>query len=70
MTEAEAKQKWCPFATSRVVMYVERDRDHFVVLDSESGEGKILLCVASGCMAWRWTAGEEWHGYCGLAGAR
>jgi len=86
MTEDEAKTKWCPFA--RVV----GARNGAVLLEQsaynrsyEIGPDDTLLwkspCVASECMAWRWTHPGFDHdivgnpiepqpaeGYCGLAG--
>lgn len=64
-TEAEAREKWCPFA--RCAMRGDEDDWH-------------VMCFASGCMAWRWGAPKFVtheapkptekieHGYCGLAG--
>ena len=80
-TEAEAREKWCPF--------------HKIKDDTPGWyEGKAMpthmRCIASDCMAWRkewtpeqmkartdeWFKGKEWpedipreaNGYCGLAG--
>ena len=69
MTEDQANKKWCPF--TRMLGLVGSD------VEGASGNrlsgGKALgLCIASGCMAWRWT--DVWTddgdrgGYCGLAG--
>lgn len=66
MTEDEARQKWCP--ASHTLGYVVGDPP--VVPD----EGR---CIASMCMAWRWSKGaatamdppaSTTDGYCGLAG--
>lgn len=77
MTEAEAKLRWCPFARSR---HVGGDcgRDHG---GSQVGaflnEGRLIVtCVATACMAWRWSYPPDEamgnkngpRGYCGLAG--
>jgi hypothetical protein len=70
MTEDEAKTKWCP---------------HARVLDgsppggagvNRKGPEAGVYCIASGCMAWRWSYSPETaegndvepEGYCGLAG--
>ena len=76
MTEAEAMKKWCPFA--RVLLPVnqsgnrvstfhkriagESDRKHYEEQEAD------CKCLASGCMAWRWSEHGDEHGYCGLAG--
>lgn len=78
LTEAEAKEKWCPQA--RVLSIgVCCNR-------SPGGEGdRNSYCLASGCMSWRWKDKEtekmvyrykedhpemmeHYKGYCGLAG--
>jgi hypothetical protein len=52
LTEDEAKQKAC----CKVMPHKE--------------DGKLVtaVCLASVCMAWRWTDPDARHGYCGLAG--
>ena len=73
MTEEEARKRWCPF-----VRYATRDdggdypeRAHVVTGNRflhKPGPG-LTNCIASGCMAWRWTGfPAERLGYCGLAG--
>jgi hypothetical protein len=56
MTEADAKNRWCPFARS--LRGANRD--------IEGGPDHACRCLASGCMAWRWYGDDL--GYCGLAG--
>lgn len=62
MTEAEAKNIWCP-QTSRD-WYVKDSR--FTLLPSNVKN----CCLGSKCGAWRWwprpTATNESQGYCGL----
>ena len=76
MTEEEAKSKWCPFA--RVKLYTVSAEP--AANRKPNGElPRQTLCVASTCMAWRWTpnvdmraytgtAAKARPGYCGLAG--
>lgn len=67
MTEDEAKLRWCPFASSRVVSY---ERKEYAIC--KTGEDHPTpLCIGDGCMAWRDTrdtTGRKYGGYCGLAG--
>ena len=68
MTETEAITKWCPFARLPSTS-VNRKPDG----DPHPASG----CLASGCMAWRWTNTgrysattqrlEDGEGGCGLA---
>lgn len=48
MTEDEAKTKWCPFVTAGAYA---RER---MTSDEQSGEN-ATRCIASACMAWRWS---------------
>lgn len=66
MTEEEdAKTKWCPF--SRVMMWEPQEGQNPAVNRNLAD----VNCIASGCMAWRWTHkfGDDstLHGGCGLA---
>ena len=68
MTEQEAGDCWCPFA--RVPYYgggpgmaVNRAGDTL------ADPAAQYRCIASSCMAWRWTDTDASLGYCGLAGA-
>jgi hypothetical protein len=63
MTEADAKQRWCPFARSPI-----SDDDGAAAVNRKlRGDPDLgCLCLASGCMAWRWYGDDL--GYCGLAG--
>jgi len=66
MTEDEAKRKWCPFG--RVVSRVGPEN---LAGFNRSNDGRAdheSLCLASGCMAWRWRATADRDGFCGLAG--
>ena len=63
MTEEEARQKWCPMAREYIV---NNDPDRHTNMFDDRNE-----CLASECMAWRWTVKHQdiaSHGYCGLAG--
>ncbi len=77
-TESEAKTKWCPFA---VASHTD-PRGGFREMDEEDGY-KTHPCIASKCMAWRWSQkptpadhafaaskpAEEGRGFCGLSGS-
>ena len=78
MTEDEAKTKWCPFASARVVCWDKSNTQKLNAIWSDDGEQHTVVCIASACMAWRRTnarptMGEEASGqragFCGLAGA-
>jgi hypothetical protein len=82
MTEEDAKTKWCPFV--RVGHAREAGEEAFNRLCDDQGlDGddfshvpEAALCIASACMAWRWStpgtapADQPERGYCGLAGAQ
>ena len=61
MTEADAKQRWCPFARSEY-------GDHAVNREPNGSPDRGALCLASACMAWRTSPLDPDDGYCGLAG--
>lgn len=81
MTEDEAESKWCPFA--RVALDVTGGSFNRWTGGEAVGETSPSLCIASACMAWRWTPSHgpdpenpkgdlvlhrtTW-GVCGLAG--
>ena len=61
MTEEEAKTKTCHLSIGLPPIY---DQSGVGIRD-----GGPWACLASGCMAWRWTGfPAERLGYCGLAG--
>ena len=73
MTEDEAKLKWCPMARVADPAIGTFNRD---AVSSKHGIAG-WMCLASGCMAWRWElpdselVGERSplsRGHCGLAG--
>lgn len=83
MTEEEAKTKWCPFSSSRVIQRPTAPEEAYVaaILEPETNQPSTL-CIASSCMAFRWmperlirTMDELepvktiQHGFCGLVGA-
>lgn len=69
MTEVEAKQKWCPFAASRVVTFGTDQ----AFTQQEGQDEPTLTCIATACMAWRVERVRNTEskpgGYCGLAGS-
>lgn len=78
LTPAQASKRWCPFV--RIREYQEGGVEGTAVnrsFDSADSAANGSLCLASGCMAWRWDIGHEWEdeerrdearGFCGLAG--
>jgi hypothetical protein len=76
MTEAEAKTKWCPHARLQTSWSSPQGGVALAGINRwEKGNAK---CIASECMAWRWTGRYDTRtepkvttlptGYCGLAG--
>lgn len=68
-TEAEAKDKWCPFART----YEQAGSDGNPVSVNRAAMSSGIMpdcrCLASACMAWRWIESRVGEGgYCGLAG--
>lgn len=62
MTEDEAKKKWCPF--SRIGASGGNGNNRWIESAGEdattAANYKPVLCIASACMAWRWTdAGRQ-----------
>lgn len=67
-TEQQALEKWCPFSQTGYggvslnrISGVER-------ADHRAGIVRDTSCVASRCMAWRWSRTLSGFGHCGLAG--
>lgn len=55
MTEDDAETKWCPFAIGHVWL------DHkTMIVGNRKGDDAVGRCVASKCMAWRWTHSPDW----------
>ena len=71
MTEAEAKQRWCPFAMT-VTRTTSANRMFGGTIDEKVEEAvrEQTRCLGSECMAWRWVGEDDDYqgGYCGLAG--
>jgi hypothetical protein len=75
MSEQAAGERWCPW--SRAPAY-----SSFIAVNRDPGAGvkAQCLCLASGCMAWRWhdpklddtqlrrQPNGQRRGYCGIAG--
>jgi len=75
LTEAEAHKRWCPFVRYRLTgteVSVNRDMDRPRAFGER--EGDVFACMASACMAWRWSyepdgkSQSTTKGFCGLAG--
>lgn len=71
MTEAEAKTKWCPFV--RILVDSEHWQTNRPTVRMDESSMPVDYCIASNCMAWRWSRqknigpGISSMGYCGLA---
>jgi hypothetical protein len=69
ITEQEAKEKWCPEVRFLIGPDTASWQGNGYNNRGDYYEPKTCLCLASGCMAWRWVDGEYLHlGYCGKAG--
>lgn len=61
MTEEQARERWCPMVRHTA------GNDENAAFNRNTEWPKVNLnCVASECMAWRWT--DAARGYCGLVG--
>ena len=61
LTEAEAKTKWCPFARSQDTIDNGEVSTPVTVNRNSMGPDPWCRCLASACMAWRWTPTQwEW----------
>ena len=72
LTENEARGKWCPFGRELRVYESEIvNLAAVTAVNRDYGEASCP-CLASGCMAWRWSNHSRLDGtatgYCGLAG--
>lgn len=58
LTEAEAKQKWCPWALTPFTSTSGAVGSHNRLFTEKAIMPPMIptpcLCIASGCMAWRW----------------
>lgn len=58
LTEAEAKQKWCPWAMTSLMSTAGSVASHnrmLLLVDNEPPKlPSACACIASACMAWRW----------------
>lgn len=61
LTEAQAAERWCPFA--RVAT-----GSGSAPAVNRWGAAADARCIGNRCMAWRWTDPGFEAGYCGLAG--
>lgn len=57
MNEEEAKQKWCPHA------FASHTDPRNGFQDEDETRTKTFPCIASKCMAWRWTCPVDTQGY-------
>ena len=68
MTEAEAKVRWCPFASSRIIRFYDPKTGEIESRHAGPGIGTTsTLCLGSSCMAFRVQHNPP-SVYCGLAG--
>lgn len=78
-TEAEARKCWCPFMRVPFSSIVDGLGIAVAVNNAKTADDEGLTrCIASECMAWRWTGEfkddpevkfvKDATGYCGLAG--
>ncbi len=51
-TEKEAKEKWCPFARAP-------NGESGMPINRQGDYPEHVCCVASSCMAWRWSYEEQ-----------
>lgn len=65
-TEKQARDKWCPFT---VTGYAGMGLNRMSGVRSDHGSGIVhdTRCIASECMAWRWSRTLNDFGHCGLA---
>jgi len=69
MTEAEARERWCPFV--RLSNGPDGSWNRYM---SNAMKPEDYNCVGSKCMAWRkdqnskYDSGGDLRGFCGLAG--
>lgn len=68
MTEEEAKTKWCPFASSRLLVWQKSQGVQVNKFYSDNTGEPHVNCLASDCMAWRCGEKNSAESYCGLAG--
>jgi len=70
LTEEQAQQKWCPFATTTAVsIAAPGGKTTSGIYDTRGKSKGFTSCLASDCMAWRWVnPNTSPLGFCGLAG--
>lgn len=79
VTEAEAKEKWCPMArvsyhSPAVEGLFPAEQGYIGNREHSDGPIQSSLCIGSACMMWRWGQEPdddfevEGKGFCGLAG--
>lgn len=75
-SEDEARRLWCPFVRRAVVIQgvTGAERVGGATANRNDVDEPYGHCVASKCMAWRWTLATTYReeatpkGFCGLAG--
>lgn len=83
LTEEEARKKWCPMTRAlsgeksaegeTLANIRSRPANMINVSNGPNGQINIGVCIASACMAWRWSVTpsgmlDRGRGYCGAFG--
>lgn len=67
-TEKQAREKWCPWSLTG---YRGIGLNRMAAVDNSDHRAEVLhdtRCIASDCMAWRWSKTLTDFGHCGLIG--
>lgn len=56
-TEDQARQKWCPFASTAALP--DSHPQGGTIYDTRGQSTGFTACIASACMAWQWDDGQQ-----------